>query len=103
LITGGIPRCCWLQVVALDTESGAEARQAEGRPQDIKEVAVSALQRTHELQVVVRCIPEKDLWMLDTAFPGTYAPPFPTPRLDATTRERSEAFWAAHAFGLLGG
>jgi hypothetical protein len=90
-------------LVQLDDMLRAKIRQAEGRPVGISAVPVRELSFTHLLQVVVRCIPEKDLWMLDTAFPGTYAPPFPTPGLDATTRERSEAFWAAHAFGLLGG
>lgn len=86
----------------LDDMLRAMTRQAEVRPVGISAVPVRELSFTHLLQVVVRCIPEKDLWMLDTAFPGTYAPPFERADMPAAARQRSKEFWAAHAFGVLG-
>jgi hypothetical protein len=109
----GLPEnsgCSWYadgvgtdQVIPLDDTLRAKARQAEGRPPGISAVVVPELPGTRLLQVVVRCRPDVDLWMLDTVFPGAYAPPFPTAQMDATQRERSKAFWHAHGFAVVVG
>jgi hypothetical protein len=87
-------------LVRLDDEMRAKAQQAAGRPSGILAVPVTELPRTRGFVVVMRCLPEADLWMLDTVFPGSYAPPFPAQGQPEADRQRYADFWKEHAFAV---